>query len=159
MINNNNNGKVVITYGTFDLFHVGHLRLLQRLSLLGEKLIVGVSTDDFNLKKGKSSVIPYAHRAEIVGSLACVDSIFEEEDWGQKADDIIKYDVDIFAMGNDWVGKFDGLKQYCDVRYLERTENISSTDLKKKLQEEFDIKPEDMKRQFDILRLILSEFI
>ncbi|TDE21634.1 MULTISPECIES: adenylyltransferase/cytidyltransferase family protein [Vibrio harveyi group] len=127
--------KVVITYGTFDLFHIGHVRLLKRLSLLGDKLYVGISTDEFNLVKGKKSFFSYEERAEIVSSCEYVDLVFPESEWGQKERDIEKYQVDIFAMGNDWEGSFDQLKQLCDVVYLERTEDISTTSIKAKLAE------------------------
>lgn len=121
----------VITYGTFDLFHVGHLRLLQRAkALAGEngKLIVAVSTDEFNERaKGKCTIIPYAERVEILNALRCVDLIIPEETWEQKVADVQTYHVDIFVMGDDWAGKFDFLKPACEVRYLPRTEGISST--------------------------------
>ena len=130
-----NNSTIVVTYGTFDLFHVGHLRLLKRLRALGDKLIVGISSDEFNQEKGKVCLMPYEQRAEIVESLACVDGVFKEENWGQKKSDLQKYNADIFAMGSDWTGKFDELKQFCDVVYLERTSNISTTDIKKSLKD------------------------
>lgn len=125
--------KTVITYGTFDLFHVGHVRLLKRLSELGDRLLVGVSSDEFNERKGKSSFFSYEERAEIVASCKYVDEVFPECDWEQKLDDIAKFNVQIFAMGNDWEHKFDYLSKYCDVIYLERTEDISTTRIKKKL--------------------------
>ncbi len=118
--------KTVITYGTFDLFHVGHLRLLKRAKSLGDKLIVGVSTDEFNLAKGKISLIPYEHRVEIISSIKYVDKVIPEKCWEQKIDDIKKYNVDIFVIGDDWKGKFDHLKEYCDVVYLKRTDGVSS---------------------------------
>ncbi len=124
----------VITYGTFDLFHVGHLRLLQRAkALAGEngKLIVAVSTDAFNEQaKGKKTIIPYAERIEILKALRCVDEIIPEETWEQKITDVQTHHVDLFVMGDDWVGKFDFLKPYCDVHYLPRTEGISSTTIR-----------------------------
>ena len=101
--------KIVITYGTFDLFHVGHVRLLKRLYDIGDKLIVGISTDEFNSSKGKSSFFSYKERAEIVSSCKYVDEVFPENTWDQKASDIKKYKADIFAMGDDWEGKFDFL--------------------------------------------------
>ena len=128
-----NNKKTVITYGTFDLFHIGHLRLLQRLKALGDKLIVAVSTDEFNELKGKKTVIPYEQRAEIVKNIKCVDMVIPEKNWEQKATDIKTLDVDIFAMGSDWEGKFDFLKEYCEVVYLPRTKDISSTQVKQEL--------------------------
>lgn len=124
----------VLTYGTFDLFHIGHLRLLERAkALAGEdgKLIVAVSTDEFNWSaKQKKCAIPYEDRATIVAALRCVDQVISEECWEQKTSDVEKYNVDIFVMGNDWEGKFDFLKSQCEVVYLPRTEGISSTKIK-----------------------------
>ncbi|MFA0518966.1 adenylyltransferase/cytidyltransferase family protein [Vibrio sp. 10N.222.55.E8] len=125
--------KTVITYGTFDLFHVGHVRLLKRLSELGDRLIVGLSSDKFNEDKGKTSFFSYAERAEILASCVYVDDVFPEDNWEQKEDDIEKYSADIFAMGDDWKGKFDNLKIKCDVVYLARTEEISTTKIKQTL--------------------------
>ena len=125
--------KRVITYGTFDMFHIGHLRLLQRLKGMADELIVAVSTDEFSLQKGKKVIIPYTQRAEIVANIKCVDSVIAEESWEQKIDDIKRYNIDIFAIGNDWVGEFDFLKEYCEVVYLERTKDISTTKLKNSL--------------------------
>lgn len=122
--------KTVLTYGTFDLFHIGHVRLLERLAALGDRLIVGVSTDEFNREKGKQCLIPYEQRAEIVRAMKHVDLVIPESRWEQKADDIIAHKVDIFAMGSDWEGKFDALKEYCEVVYLPRTEGISTTEIK-----------------------------
>ncbi|MBF6617237.1 MAG: adenylyltransferase/cytidyltransferase family protein [Candidimonas sp.] len=128
------NERTVITYGTFDMFHVGHLRLLRRLKMLGSELIVAVSTDEFNVLKGKKSVIPYEQRVEILGNIKCVDKVISEDSWEQKVSDIKKYEVDVFAMGHDWKGKFDFLQEYCEVVYLERTPGISTRDLKVKLK-------------------------
>lgn len=125
--------KTIITYGTFDLFHVGHVRLLKRLSKLGDRLVVGISTDEFNEIKGKNSVYSYTERAEIVASSKYVDLVFPEEDWSQKLVDIEKYDVSLFVMGDDWAGEFDYLNDYCEVKYLSRTEDISTTLIKKSL--------------------------
>ena len=128
----------VITYGTYDLFHVGHLRLLQRAkALAGEdgKLIVAVSSDRFNwVEKNKKCVISDKDRMEIVGALKCVDQVILEDNWEQKKTDVAKYNVDIFVMGDDWKGKFDFLKEQCEVVYLPRTEGISSTQLKATLK-------------------------
>jgi len=126
------NCKTVITYGTFDMFHVGHLRLLNRAKRYGDRLIVAVSTDHFNAIKGKEIVIPYRQRVEIVKNLKCVDMVIPEKSWAQKVWDIKKYDVDVFVMGSDWKGKFDELKAFCEVCYLPRTKNISTTGLKKR---------------------------
>ncbi|MDQ3288185.1 MAG: adenylyltransferase/cytidyltransferase family protein [Pseudomonadota bacterium] len=123
----------VITYGTFDLFHVGHVNLLRRLRDLGDRLVVGLSTDEFNAEKGKTSVMPYKHRAEIVGSVRYVDHVFPESTWGQKRDDITREGARIFAMGDDWVGKFDDLGDICEVVYLPRTRDVSSTEIRQLL--------------------------
>ena len=123
----------VITYGTFDLFHMGHLRLLGRLRALGDHLTVAISTDDFNAIKGKKSVVCFAERMHIVSSLRCVDSVIPENDWAQKPDDISRYGISVFGMGDDWAGKFDHLKSLCEVVYLPRTEGISSTIIKESI--------------------------
>ena len=120
----------IITYGTFDMFHVGHLRLLKRLKELGDSLIVAISTDEFNEIKGKKSLIPYEHRCEIVENIKYVDKVIPESSWDQKIRDVKKYGINIFAMGDDWAGKFDYLEEYCKVVYLPRTENISTTYIK-----------------------------
>ena len=134
--------KIVLTYGTFDMFHIGHLNLLNRLKSLGDKLIVAVSTDEFNSIKGKKTLIPFEQRALIVQNIKCVDMVISEENWEQKIDDIKKYNVDIFAIGDDWQGKFDFLKDYCEVIYLPRTQNISTTELKKELNKYLGISDE-----------------
>jgi glycerol-3-phosphate cytidylyltransferase len=125
--------KTVITYGTFDLFHVGHIRLLKRLSSLGNELIVGISSDEFNLEKGKNSFFSYEERAEILNSCKYVTSVFPEFSWDQKRFDIKKYNANIFAMGDDWKGEFDSLSDLCEVVYLPRTEDVSTTDIKRAL--------------------------
>ncbi|MGJ0456294.1 glycerol-3-phosphate cytidylyltransferase [Aliarcobacter cryaerophilus] len=134
--------KIVLTYGTFDMFHIGHLNLLNRLKSLGDKLIVAVSTDEFNSIKGKKTLIPFEQRALIVQNIKCVDMVISEENWEQKIYDIKKYNVDIFAIGDDWQGKFDFLKDYCEVIYLPRTQNISTTELKKELNKYLGINDE-----------------
>ena len=134
--------KIVLTYGTFDMFHIGHLNLLNRLKSLGNKLIVAVSTDEFNSIKGKKTLIPFEQRALIVQNIKCVDMVISEKNWEQKIDDIKKYNVDIFAIGDDWQGKFDFLKDYCEVIYLPRTQNISTTELKKELNKYLGISDE-----------------
>jgi glycerol-3-phosphate cytidylyltransferase len=150
--------KTVLTYGTFDMFHIGHLKLLERLSKLGDKLIVAVSTDEFNEIKGKKTIIPYSQRAEIVGAIKYVDKVIPENDWAQKVDDIKKYDVDIFAMGHDWEGKFDELQEHCEVVSLPRTEGISSTDLKQQLGKISKINLKDLNDAFEILQRLKSDF-
>ena len=122
----------VITYGTFDLFHYGHLQILKRAKALGDKLIVAVSTDEFNKIKNKKCIYPYEHRAKIVAAIRYVDKVIPETCWEQKRDDIKEYDIDIFVMGDDWRGKFDELKDLCKVVYLPRTDGISTTYIKNK---------------------------
>jgi glycerol-3-phosphate cytidylyltransferase len=150
--------KIVLTYGTFDMFHIGHLKLLERLSKLGSKLIVAVSTDEFNSLKGKKTIIPYEQRASIVEAIKYVDMVIPENNWDQKVEDIKKYNVDIFSMGHDWEGKFDELKEYCEVVYLPRTEGISSTDLKDTLKKIDAININDINQAFDILKRLKSDF-
>ncbi|QDC38072.1 adenylyltransferase/cytidyltransferase family protein [Sphingobium fuliginis] len=122
--------STVLTYGTFDLFHFGHVRLLRRLAGLGTKLVVGCSTDEFNMIKGKKVVVPYAQRREILLSCRYVSDVFPENTWEQKRDDIIREKADIFGMGHDWTGKFDDLSDIVEVVYLPRTEGVSTTELK-----------------------------
>jgi len=123
--------KKVITYGTYDLFHYGHYRLLERAKALGDYLIVGVTTDNFDLERGKMSTCNNVmERIEAVKATGLADQIVIEEYKGQKIDDIQKYGVDIFAIGSDWEGYFDYLKEYCEVVYLPRTQGISSTQLR-----------------------------
>ncbi|MBW7986561.1 glycerol-3-phosphate cytidylyltransferase [Lactobacillus helveticus] len=127
--------KKVITYGTFDLLHYGHVRLLKRAKELGDYLIVGLSTDEFNeLKKHKEAYNTYPERKYILEAIRYVDKVIPEKDWDQKIDDIKKYDVDTFVMGSDWEGKFDFLKPYCKVVYLPRTPGISTTKIKEDLK-------------------------
>jgi len=122
--------KKVLTYGTFDLLHVGHINLLRRARELGDFLIVGLSTADFNLMKRKESFLPYDQRKVVLESLEYVDLVIPETSWEQKIGDVKKYSIDVFVMGNDWEGHYDFLKEYCEVIYLKRTENISTTQLK-----------------------------
>lgn len=124
--------KTVITYGTFDLFHIGHVRLLKRLKDLGDRLVVGCSTDEFNEVKSKKAIYSYDARAEILNACIHVDEVFPESGWGQKVDDIRRFGADILAMGDDWTGKFDDLAEEtgCIVTYLPRTPDISTTDVK-----------------------------
>jgi glycerol-3-phosphate cytidylyltransferase len=152
------NKKIIITYGTFDMFHIGHLKLLKRLSKLADELIVGVSTDEFNKVKGKKVLIPYEQRSEIIRNIKCVDMVIPENNWEQKVDDVVKYNIDIFAMGHDWEGKFDFLKEYCDVIYLPRTVGISTTDLKQQLNKISEINIQDINRAFEILQRLKSDF-
>jgi glycerol-3-phosphate cytidylyltransferase len=122
--------RVGITYGTYDLFHIGHLRLLERSRARCERLVVGVSTDEFNALKGKRTAVPYEDRAEIVRALRCVDLVIPEESWDQKVRDVHEHGVDVLFMGDDWKGRFDDLAEHCDVVYLPRTPGISTTELR-----------------------------
>ncbi len=149
--------KVIITYGTFDLFHIGHLELLKRLSKLGDELIVAVSTDKFNEKKGKKTIIPYKQRAKIIKAIKYVDKVIPEKSWDQKVKDVKKHNIDVFAIGNDWEGKFDFLKEHCEVVYLQRTHGVSSTKLKKSLSSLSAINPDDIKMAFEILKRIKDD--
>ncbi len=150
--------KIVITYGTFDMFHIGHLRLLKRLKEMGDELIVAVSTDEFNEAKGKKTLIPYDQRVELLSSIEYVDRVIPEKSWEQKIEDVKKYEADIFAIGNDWEGEFDFLKEYCEVKYLERTQDISTTQLKKSLTNFLSIPKEDILRAFEILEALKKDF-
>src|SRR5699024_9052007 len=127
--------KRVITYGTFDLLHYGHVRLLKRAKELGDYLIVGLSTDEFNeFKKHKEAYNTYPERKYILEAIRYVDQVIPEKDWDQKITDVQKYHIDTFVMGDDWKGKFDFLKPYCDVVYLPRTPGISTTKIKEDLK-------------------------
>lgn len=120
--------KKIITFGTFDVFHIGHLRLLERAKEMADQLIVGISTDELNLKKkGRYPIYNQVERMEIIGGLRCVDYVFSEDALELKRKYITDYDADILAMGNDWEGKFDEFNDICRVVYLERTPSISTT--------------------------------
>lgn len=125
--------KKIITYGTFDLLHWGHVELLKRAKALGDYLIVGLSTDEFNALKHKDAYHSFEHRKEILEAIKYVDEVIPEENWEQKVSDVKKYNVDTFVMGSDWTGQFDFLKDYCNVIYLPRTVGISTTKIKKDL--------------------------
>lgn len=127
--------KKVITYGTFDLLHYGHINLLQRAKALGDYLIVALSTDEFNsVSKGKVTYFTYEERKRLLEAVRYVDLVIPEENWEQKISDVKEFKVDTFVMGNDWEGKFDFLKDYCEVVYLDRTPEISTTKIKKDLK-------------------------
>ena len=123
--------KVVLTYGTFDLLHYGHINLLKRAKKEGDYLIVGLSTDEFNELKGKKSYFKFEHRKQLLEAIRYVDLVIEENTWEQKIQDIEKFNVDVFVMGDDWKGTFDYLNTKCEVKYLERTPEISTTMIKK----------------------------
>lgn len=126
---------IVLTYGTFDLFHYGHIRLLQRARALGSSLGVGLSTDEFNAIKGKKAFMSYEERESLLKSCRAVDFVFAEDNWEQKADDIVRYKAGVLVMGDDWQGKFDHFGHLCRVAYLERTPLISSTMLREGLKD------------------------
>lgn len=127
--------KRVLTYGTFDLLHYGHIRLLKRAKELGDYLIVALSTDEFNSIKGKKAYHNYDTRKKMLEAIRYVDLVIPEENWEQKVNDVTKYNVDVVVMGNDWAGsdKFDYLKEYCEIVYLDRTEGISTSKIKEDL--------------------------
>ena len=128
--------KRVLTYGTYDLLHYGHIRLLQRAAALGDYLIVALSTDEFNAGKGKSSFYPYEKRKEMLEAVRYVDLVIPEDSWEQKLDDVRTYHVDTVVMGADWEGdeRFEVLRGHCDIVYLDRTEGISTTEIKARLE-------------------------
>lgn len=125
--------KKILTYGTFDLLHYGHINLLRRAKQLGDYLVVGLSTDEFNQLKNKKSFFPYDKRKMMLEAIKYVDEVIPETSWDQKLSDVKKHNIDVFVMGDDWEGKFDYLKDYCEVIYLPRTKDISTTDIKNDL--------------------------
>lgn len=125
--------KKVITYGTYDLLHVGHINLLRRAKELGDYLIVVLSSDEFNAVKHKTAYHPYEARKTILEAIRYVDEVIPEYTWEQKIQDVVDNQVDVFVMGDDWKGQFDFLKDYCEVIYLPRTEGISTTKIKSDL--------------------------
>lgn len=125
--------KKVITYGTFDLIHMGHINILRRAKELGNHLTVAVSTDEFNRLKHKDAYYSYEERKQILEAIKYVDEVIPESDWGQKIKDVKKHDIDVFVMGDDWEGEFDFLKPHCEVVYLARTEGVSTTKTKQDL--------------------------
>jgi glycerol-3-phosphate cytidylyltransferase len=148
--------KTVITYGTFDLFHIGHVRLLERLRALGDRLVVGVSTDEFNTLKGKRAVFSYEDRAAIVGAMRSVDLVIPERTWEQKRTDVAQHGASVLAMGNDWKGRFDDLQDLCQVVYLERTDGISTSSIRETLER---ISPKtiaDLKAALDVINGVIS---
>jgi len=150
--------KTVLTYGTFDLFHVGHVRLLKRLRAIGDRLVVGCSSDEFNNSKGKKSIFSYEERAEILNSCKYVDLVFPEHTWEQKATDIQFHQVSIFAMGDDWSGKFDHLSSLTEVYYLPRTEGISTTDIKSILSSAQEQKVLQIKNTLSVLNQLIDNY-
>lgn len=133
--NTYNGLRRVLTYGTFDLLHYGHVRLLKRARELGDYLVVALSSDEFNAGKGKKSFYPYDVRREMLESIRYVDLVIPENCWEQKIDDVKNYGIDVVVMGGDWAGsdRFEYLKEYCEVVYLDRTPGISTTQVKENL--------------------------
>lgn len=125
--------KTILTYGTYDLLHYGHIELLRRAKEMGDYLIVGLSTDEFNDLKGKKSYYSYTERKYMLESIRYVDLVIPETNWDQKSNDVERFQVDIFVMGHDWEGEFDFIKKQCQVIYLNRTEGISTTKIKEEL--------------------------
>lgn len=128
--------KRILTYGTFDLLHYGHIRILERAKKLGDYLIVALSTDEFNEIKSKQSYHNYETRKIMLESLRCVDLVIPEKTWEQKINDVLEYKIDVVVMGSDWQGsdKFEELKKYCEVIFLDRTEGVSTTKIKQDLK-------------------------
>ena len=126
--------RKVITYGTYDLLHVGHINLLRRARELGDYLIVVVSSDEFNAIKGKKAYYSFEDRKKILEAIRYVDLVIPEENWEQKTSDVIEFRIDTFVMGDDWEGKFDFLRDYCEVVYLPRTPEISTSQIKSELK-------------------------
>lgn len=125
--------KTILTYGTYDLLHYGHIELLRRAKEMGDYLIVGLSTDEFNDLKGKKSYYSYNERKYMLESIRYVDLVIPENNWDQKSKDVERFEVDTFVMGHDWEGEFDFLREQCQVIYLNRTEGISTTKIKEEL--------------------------
>lgn len=126
--------RTVLTYGTFDLFHPGHVQLLKRARELGTRLVVGLSTDEFNALKGKKSVMSFEDRKVVLEACRYVDEVFTEDDWDQKAHDAVRMGADVFVIGDDWAGKFDFMAEHCRVVYLARTPDVSSTEIKQRMR-------------------------
>ncbi|WP_042143723.1 glycerol-3-phosphate cytidylyltransferase [Paucisalibacillus sp. EB02] len=129
--------KRVLTYGTYDLIHIGHINLLRRAKELGDYLIVGISTDDFNAIKNKKAYHPFHDRKMILESIRYVDKVIPEHSWDQKITDLKEHEIDLFVMGDDWEGKFDFLSDYCEVIYLPRTQGISTSIIKTDISTSF----------------------
>jgi glycerol-3-phosphate cytidylyltransferase len=122
--------KTVVTFGTFDLFHIGHVNILTRAAALGDRLIVGISSDELNeAKKGRRPIYTFEARAHILNALDCVDGVFVEHSLEKKRDYLIEHKADVLVMGDDWAGKFDEFRDICEVVYLPRTKDISTTEL------------------------------
>ena len=125
-----------MTYGTFDLLHYGHISLLRRAAALGDYLVVGLSTDEFNAQKGKQSFYSFGVRKEMLEAIRYVDLVIPEKSWDQKLDDVKRYHIDVVVMGTDWKDspRFECLRDHCDLVFLPRTDGISTTDVKRELK-------------------------
>lgn len=128
--------KKILTYGTFDTMHWGHINILKRAAELGDYLLVGISSDEFNAKKGKKAYHDFTIRKEMVESIIYADKVISENSWEQKKEDILLYGIDVLVMGDDWTGEFDYLKDICEVIYLPRTKSVSSTKIREILKQE-----------------------
>lgn len=128
--------KKILTYGTFDTMHWGHINILKRAAELGDYLLVGISSDEFNAKKGKQAYHNFTIRKEMVESIIYADKVISENSWEQKKEDILLYEIDVLVMGDDWIGEFDYLKDICEVIYLPRTKSVSSTKIREILKQE-----------------------
>ena len=149
--------KTILTYGTYDLLHFGHIELLRRAKEMGDYLIVTLSTDEFNNLKGKKSYYSYSERKYMLESIRYVDLVIPENNWEQKSKDVERFEVDTFVMGHDWEGEFDFLKEHCEVVYLDRTEGISSTQLKQTLKS-FSVSKDEIVKAFEILEQLRKDF-
>src|SRR5690606_12128655 len=139
--------------------HVGHVRLLRRLRSLGTSLVVGLSTDEFNAQKGKRTVIPFEARREVLLACRYVDKVIPETCWEQKRADILRENAQVFAMGDDWAGRFDDLQDVCEVMYLPRTRDVSTTDIKGWMTAMREAKVAELRTAVDTLRRMLDDFI
>jgi len=126
--------KKIITYGTYDLLHRGHINLLKRAKAMGDFLVVGLSSNEFNAQKNKKAFFSYEERKQVLEAVRYVDQVISEHAWDQKTQDILDHDIDVFVMGDDWSGKFDHLKEHCEVVYLPRTGGVSTTQIKAQLR-------------------------
>jgi glycerol-3-phosphate cytidylyltransferase len=147
--------RTVLTYGTFDLLHAGHLNLLRRARALGDRLVVGISTNEFNESKGKRTIIDFQDRLEIVRSIRYVDDVFPEGRWDQKIEDVRRFNVNTFVMGDDWEGKFDFLKEFCEVVYLPRTLGVSSSCLRSEVSKR-ERQVQDARKSLEVFPPILG---
>lgn len=148
--------KTIITYGTFDIFHAGHLNLLRRAKALGDRLVVGISTDRFNDSKGKKCFFPYEERAAIVRAMRDVDEVFPEDSWSQKRLDIARTSASTFVMGDDWAGKFDELLDIVEIVYLPRTPTISTTAIKSSIRGITQEQADSLKEAIDLVSSIVK---